>query len=168
MVSGTAKTLKWWRSGADFSVICENNMLWSWNLGLKMGVSKMPHTQYAYIWKCPPPPPPGILHFVLHHVPCFWIFFFWPVRGMNCFSLLHFCMKSVSKLSKAPKMNIVVLPNPNLSYTHPPITLRSCCDSVDETMDSEPCGPQFESAGSSSSALGQGTLSSLHSPSERT
>ena len=43
-----AKTLKWWCSGADFSVICKNDMLWSGNLGLKMGVSKMAHTQYAY------------------------------------------------------------------------------------------------------------------------
>ena len=54
MISGAVKTLKWWCSGADFSVICENDMLWSGNLGLKMGVSKMAHTQYAHIWKCPP------------------------------------------------------------------------------------------------------------------
>ena len=27
------------------------------NLGLKMGVSRAAHTQYAYIWKYPPPPP---------------------------------------------------------------------------------------------------------------
>ena len=29
----------------------------SGKLGLKMGVSKMAHTQYAHIWKYPPPPP---------------------------------------------------------------------------------------------------------------
>ena len=47
-----AKTLKWWCSGADISVICENDMLWSGNFGLKMGVLKMEHTQYAHIsWK---------------------------------------------------------------------------------------------------------------------
>ena len=40
MVFGAAKTLKWWCSGADFSVICENYMLWSVYLGLKMGVLK--------------------------------------------------------------------------------------------------------------------------------
>ena len=26
------------------------------NLGMKMGVSRTAHTQYAYIWKYPPPP----------------------------------------------------------------------------------------------------------------
>ena len=30
------------------------------NLGLKIGVSRAAHTQYAYIWQYPPPPPPGI------------------------------------------------------------------------------------------------------------
>ena len=48
------------------------------------------------------------------------------------------------------------------------ILLCTCCGSVDKTMDSQLWGPQFESAGSGSSALGQGTLSSLPSPSERT
>ena len=37
------------------------------------------------------------------------------------------------------------------------ISKRSCCGSVDKTMDSQSWGPQFESAGSGSSALGQGT-----------
>ena len=45
---------------------------------------------------------------------------------------------------------------------------RSCCGSVDKTTDSQSWGPWFESAGSGSSALVQGTLSSLPSPSERT
>ena len=45
---------------------------------------------------------------------------------------------------------------------------RSCCGSVDKTTDSQSRGPWFESACSGSSALGQGTLSSLPSPSERT
>ena len=45
---------------------------------------------------------------------------------------------------------------------------RSCCGSVDKTTYSQLWGPQFESAGSSSSTLGQGTLSSLPSPLERT
>ena len=44
---------------------------------------------------------------------------------------------------------------------------RSCCGSVDKTTDSQSWGPQFESAGSGSSSLGQGTLSSLPSPSQR-
>ena len=45
---------------------------------------------------------------------------------------------------------------------------KSCCGSVDETTDSQLWGPRFESAGSGSSAFGQGTLSSLPNPSERT
>ena len=53
----SGKTLKWWCSGADFTVICENYMLWSGNLGLKIEVSKMAHTQYAYINGSAPPPP---------------------------------------------------------------------------------------------------------------
>ena len=48
------------------------------------------------------------------------------------------------------------------------MNLRSCSSSVDKATDSQPWGPRFESTGSSSSALGQGTLSSLPSPSERT
>ena len=48
------------------------------------------------------------------------------------------------------------------------ILLRSCCGSVDKITDSQPWGPWFESAGSGCSALGQGTLSSLPSHSERT
>ena len=48
------------------------------------------------------------------------------------------------------------------------LSMRSCCGSVDKAMDSHLWGPRFESAGSGSSALGQGTLSSLPSPSERT
>ena len=58
------------RSGFFVVVICENYMLRSGyflsfvkmimlrsrNLGLKMGVSHAAHTQYAYIWRCPPPP----------------------------------------------------------------------------------------------------------------
>ena len=43
-----------------------------------------------------------------------------------------------------------------------------CCGSMDKTTDSQSWGPQFESAGSGSSALGQGTLSLLPSPSEMT
>ena len=57
MVSGTAKNVKWWCSGPDFLVICENDMRRNENLGLKKGVSRAAHTQYAYIWKYPPPPP---------------------------------------------------------------------------------------------------------------
>ena len=45
---------------------------------------------------------------------------------------------------------------------------RSYCGSVDKTTVSPSWGPRFESAGSGSSALGQGTLSSLHNPSKRT
>ena len=45
---------------------------------------------------------------------------------------------------------------------------RSCHGSVDKTTDSQPWGPWFKSAGSSSSAHGKGTLSSLPSPLERT
>ena len=44
----------------------------------------------------------------------------------------------------------------------------SCGGSVDKTTDSLLWGPQFESAGNGSSALGQGTLSSLPSLLERT
>ena len=46
--------------------------------------------------------------------------------------------------------------------------LTSCCGSVDKTTDSWLWGPWFKSADSGSSALGQGILSSLPSPSERT
>ena len=53
------KILKWWCSGTDFLVICENDMLRNGNSGLKMGVSRAAHTQYAYIWKYSPPPPRG-------------------------------------------------------------------------------------------------------------
>ena len=56
-VSGTAKAIKWWCSGAEYVKICENDMFRIGNLGLKMGVSRAAHTQYAYIWKYPPPPP---------------------------------------------------------------------------------------------------------------
>ena len=38
--------------------------------------------------------------------------------------------------------------------------LFSCCGSVDKTTDCQLWGPQFESAGSGSSTLGQGTLPS--------
>ena len=54
MVSGTAKTVKWWCSGAEYFKICENDMLRNGNLGLKMGVSRAAHTQYGSS-----PPPPG-------------------------------------------------------------------------------------------------------------
>ena len=40
--------------------------------------------------------------------------------------------------------------------------------SVDKTTDSQSWGPRFESAGSGSTALGQGTSSWLPSPSEMT
>ena len=42
-----------------------------------------------------------------------------------------------------------------------------CCGSVDKTTESQSWGPRFISAGSNSSALGQSTLSSLFSPSDR-
>ena len=52
MVSGTAKSAKkckmvMLRNG--FLVICENYMLRNGNSGLKMGVSRAAHTQYAYL-----------------------------------------------------------------------------------------------------------------------
>ena len=50
----------------------------------------------------------------------------------------------------------------------PLLQYRSCCGSVDKTMDSQSWGPRFEFAGCSSSALGQGTLSSVPIPSEMT
>ena len=52
MVSGTAKNVEWWCSGTYFLVICENDMLRNRKSGLKMGVSRAAHTQYAYIWPC--------------------------------------------------------------------------------------------------------------------
>ena len=58
------KNVKWWCSGTDFGEICENDVLWNRNSGLKMGVSLAAHTQYAYIWKYPPPPPRGHIVFV--------------------------------------------------------------------------------------------------------
>ena len=63
MVSGTAKSaksVKWWCSGTDFFVICENDMLRNGNSGLKMGVSRAAHipNMHAYA-STPPPPPPG-------------------------------------------------------------------------------------------------------------
>ena len=62
MVSGTAKFAHKCEMvilrDTDFLVICENDMLRNGNSGLKMGVSRAEHTQYAYIiWKYPPPPP---------------------------------------------------------------------------------------------------------------
>ena len=64
MVSGAAKTLKWWCSAWSgfLCFICENYMLWSGYLGLKMGVSKMANIQYAHNYMevpAPPPPPPA-------------------------------------------------------------------------------------------------------------
>ena len=64
MVSGTTKSAKKFKNGDAperiFLVICENDMLRNGNSGLKMGVSRAAHTQYAYNWKYPPPPPlPG-------------------------------------------------------------------------------------------------------------
>ena len=62
MVSGTAKSAKKCKM-----VMLRNRFLgnlWKWymirngNSGLKMGVSRAAHTQYAYLWKYPPPPPP--------------------------------------------------------------------------------------------------------------
>ena len=41
MVSGAAKSVKWWCSGAKI------------NLGMKMGVSRMAHTQYAHNGSAP-------------------------------------------------------------------------------------------------------------------
>ena len=38
------KNVKWWCSGTDFLVICENYMLRNGNSGLKMGVSRAAHT----------------------------------------------------------------------------------------------------------------------------
>ena len=49
------KNVKWWCSGTDFLVICENYMLRSGNSWLKMGVSFAAHTQYAYIMEVTPP-----------------------------------------------------------------------------------------------------------------
>ena len=61
------KNVKWWCSGTDFLVICENDMLRNGNSGLKMGVSRAVHTQYAYkkSYGSPkyPPPPPGLERF---------------------------------------------------------------------------------------------------------
>ena len=53
-------------------------------------------------------------------------------------------------------------------WTDTPYEERSCCGSVDKTTDSQSWGPRFKSAGSGSSALRQGTSSSLPSPLERT
>ena len=51
------------RNGFFCVEICENDMLRNGNSGLKMGVSRAAHTQYAYIWKYPPPPPhPRAIH----------------------------------------------------------------------------------------------------------
>ena len=62
MVSRAAQKLKkWWCSGADF-LICENYMLWSENLGLKMGGlnnDTYPICTYMEVPPPPPPPPPG-------------------------------------------------------------------------------------------------------------
>ena len=43
-------------SGFFGHFVHENDMLRIGNLGLKMGVSRAAHTQYAIIWKYPPPP----------------------------------------------------------------------------------------------------------------
>ena len=68
MVSGTAKSAKkckmvMLRKDFFVVVICENNMLRNGNSGLKMGVSRAAHTQYAYVWKNPPPPGGGPSYF---------------------------------------------------------------------------------------------------------
>ena len=61
MVSGAAKQIKCKKKKK--SLFCENDMLRSGNLGLKMGVSRVAHTQYAIYGSAPPPPPPkGIFH----------------------------------------------------------------------------------------------------------
>ena len=81
MVSGTAKNVKWWCSGPDFLVICENDMLRNRNLGLKMGVSCAAHTQYAYMED--PPPPPRVFLFL----------------GAELKKLVHCCLLMHKKLS---------------------------------------------------------------------
>ena len=58
------------------------------------------------------------------------------------------------------KMSITNLNNVPY-YKELRLLVRSCCGLVDKTTDSQSWGPWFESAGSGSSALGQGTLSSL-------
>ena len=58
--------------------------------------------------------------------------------------------------------------NMDIIYCPANKNINCCYDSVDKIMGFQSRGPQFESTGSSSSALGQGTLSSLPSHSERT
>ena len=55
------KNVKWWCSGRDFLVICENDMLRNGNSGLKMGV--LSHGTYPIcIHMEVPPPPPRVNH----------------------------------------------------------------------------------------------------------
>ena len=116
MVSGAAKTLKWWCSGVDFSVICENDMLWSGNLGLKMGVSNIETwhipNMHIIIWKCPPPPPGSC------HCQAMWC---QAIRGRNMR-----CMHMLKLF--APKIL-----DPPLLYL--PVT----CTFINPTLLSTPC-----------------------------
>ena len=59
---------------------------------------------------------------------------------------------------------------PTLRWVHSKVINTELCSWLvdNKTTDSQSWGPRFKSAGSGSSAFGQGTLSSLPSPSERT
>ena len=70
MISGPAKTIKWWCSGADFCVICENYMLWSGNLGLKMGGLKNGTYPICTYMEVPPPPPSELCIYTLYALNC--------------------------------------------------------------------------------------------------
>ena len=58
MVSGMAKNLKWWCSGAEYCVICGNDILRIGNLGLIMGgLSRGTYPICIHMEVLPPPPP---------------------------------------------------------------------------------------------------------------
>ena len=56
VISGTAKTVKWWSSWAEYFKICENDMLPIGNSGLKMG-SLARHIPSMHTYGSTPPPP---------------------------------------------------------------------------------------------------------------
>ena len=55
-VSGTAKSVKWSCSRAEYFKICENYMLRNGNVGLKMGVSRAAHIPNMRYMEVAPPP----------------------------------------------------------------------------------------------------------------
>ena len=102
MVFGKATNLKWWCSGPDFLVICENYMLRNGNLGLKMGVSRAVHSN-MHAYGSTPPPPVNPLSLTVLSLPLFLHLSssFFPSLSLSLISTFqHFVLKVVWHIFK--------------------------------------------------------------------